>query len=264
MCIWFFILFTNMPRYYRAHRYAGRYRRRSTVLSTRNIYGRRSAYSQASQIAALRRRVSKVYRACKPERKVLDATLTELNFSSRAGGDVYYSLAAFDVDRGANDNQRVGDKIYRKDTYALSLEYFNTSTTGYHDSESSGCQVRIICGCYKGPVARSSVPLAEDLVTNFSTTGAGYTASAVSPLVNGITERYNIYSDNLYTLTTDRNQKIIKVKTPWYNCRHEDNDTPIKSNHSFIVVIVAGLHFDSNFSEFVSGVCSRKTVFTDA
>lgn len=255
-----------MPRYYRARgsRYVRRYRRRTGVLSTRNIYARRSSYSQASQIAALRKRVSKVYKACKPERKVAFAPIAQLGFASHASGNVDYKLDCIALDKGANDDQRVGDKVYRKDVYNFSLEYYNNSETGYHDGESSGCQIRVIVGQYKSAINNATVPTVDTIISQYATSGEGYTAAAVSPLVNGVTDTYHIFSDKVYYMTNERNQKIIKVKTPWYNCRYTDGDSPVRSNHSFCIIVVAGLHYDANFTEYVSGVLTRKTVFTDA
>ena len=57
-----------MPRYYgRRRRQGRRYHRRNRALSTRNIYGNRSARSQATQIATLRNQVRGVWRYAKPE-----------------------------------------------------------------------------------------------------------------------------------------------------------------------------------------------------
>lgn len=54
---------------YRKRSYKRRYARRRSALSTRSIYSRRSALAQAGQIAALKKRVNKVYKVCKPEIK---------------------------------------------------------------------------------------------------------------------------------------------------------------------------------------------------
>lgn len=224
----------------------------------------RSARSQATQIAALRKRVNKVYKACKPERKVAFAPLSNIGFASHTTGNVHYMLDVIALDKGTADDNRVGDKVYRKDSFNFSLEYYNNSATGYHNSESAGCQIRIITGQYKSSVNNATVPTADQLISQFSTAGEGYAASAVSPLAPGVTESFRIFSDKSYTMTTDRNQKMIKVKTPWYSCRYNDNENPIKSNHAFCLIVVAGLHYDANFTEYVSGVLTRKTVFTDA
>lgn len=255
-----------MPRSFGPRRFRRpiRYRRRGYTLSNRNVFGHRSAYSQASQIAALRRRVNKVYKIAKPERKVAFAPLTQLGFASHVSGNVHYMLDVLALDKGPGDNERVGDKVYRKDCFNFTLEYYNNSTTGYHDGESSGCQVRIITGQYKSAINNSTVPTPDQLIAQFSTSGEGYTASAVSSLATGITNTFRIFSDKVYTMTTERNQKMIKVKTPFYCCRYNDNDTPVKSNHAFCLIVVAGLHYDTNFTEYVSGVLTRKTVFTDA
>lgn len=120
-----------MPRYYRARGYRG-YRRygRSRVLSTRNIYARRSSIAQASQIAALRRRVFKIARAAKPEKKVKTDTPQTATFSSRAGGDVHLVFSVPDIVNSSTDTGRIGDKIFRRDSWNMSFEYYNNSNTG--------------------------------------------------------------------------------------------------------------------------------------
>ena len=208
-----------MPRYSRT-RFRGRYTRRRYVrrtLSTRNIYANRSAYAQATQIAALRRRINKVYRAAKPERKVVISTPSQFSLNSSAAGYNNLSQSALDIANGSTDEQRIGDKVYRKDTFYLTFEYFNNSDTGYHDSESSGTSIRIICGAWKDVEGATTVPSATAVVHNYSSTGAYSTIAAVAPLVTGITEKQEIYRDFTFNMTSSSNQKTIKVSTPWYS-----------------------------------------------
>lgn len=251
-----------MPRYYRARGYRG-YRgyRRSRVLSTRNIYARRSSIAQAAQIAALRRRVFKIARAAKPEKKVKTDTPQTATFSSRAGGDVHLVFTVPDIVNGSDDDDRIGDKIFRRDSWNMSFEYYNNSSTGYHGSESSGVQVRVICGQWKTPHHGLNTPTVDQVIDQYATSGTGYATAAVAPLTNGVTEMCNIFSDHVYYLNTDKNQKIIKTKTPWYSCRFDSDGS---SNHAWIIVVVAGLHYDSDFSEYVELAHIKKTVFTDA
>ena len=254
-----------MPRYNRRYGYARktRYARRNRrILSTRNIYSNRSSRSQASQIQALNKKVNTIYRKTKPERKViLDVAPQTVTLSSRVAGATESHLAALDIATGAEDYNRTGDKIYRKDTYYFSLEYFNTSQSGYHSSESSGCQLRLILGQYKAQTQYDSAPVGTDIIAHYSSTGVGYSMCALSPLVNGVTETYNIWKDMRFTMTIDRNQRMVKVTTPWYSCRYKD---VYNSNHSFVLLEAAGLHYDNDFTEYVELTVSRKTVFTDA
>lgn len=254
-----------MP-YYRRNRRRF-YRRKRLTLSTRNIYSRTSARSQASQIAALRRRVSKVYRATKPEKKVLNVAPASGYFSSESGGSTYHTFNNLPVDKGTEDYQRIGNKIYRRDTWYFTLEYFNNSDTGYHNSESSGVQLRIVCGMWKVPHNGGNGASPTDLITGYAGTGAGYTISSIAPLVTNITETCRIFSDRKFTMTTTQNQKFIKVSTPWYSCRFDDLNHPSSeywSNHSWVCLMCSGLHWDSNFTERIEFAETRKCVFTDA
>lgn len=253
-----------MPRYSRSYR-SNRFRRyRRTTLSNRSIYLKTGAKSQAVQIAALKRKINRVYKAAKPERKQKVSQPLQNDLSSNVGKDVYFTAAAMAINSGPNLDERIGDKIYRKDKFMLTFEYFNNSSTGYHDSESAGCQVRIICGRWKTPHNVSLVPTVDSVVSNYSSTGAGYTISAVAPLVPNVSEDKIIYSDKLYYMTSSDNQRCVKVSTPYFLDKYTTNDDVLMSCHSWIIVIGAGLHWDSNFTEVVQFTSMKKTVFTDS
>lgn len=250
-----------MPRYYVRNRYSKKRYNRKT-LSTKNIYTKTRARSQASQIYALNKKVNSIYRKTKPERKVVhDIAPVTVTLSSNVGGSTQSHMVPLDVSVGADDNMRIGDKIYRRDTFYISLEYFNSSETGYHGSESAGCQFRFVLGQYKTPTNYLNSPSNESIIDAYSTSGVGYSISSIAPLVNGVTENYRIWKDLKFLMTSVRNQKMLKITTPWYSCRFQDAST---TNHSWLLVNVAGLHWDSNFSEYVELTVYRKTVFTDA
>lgn len=252
-----------MP-YGRTYRYRKRfnYRRRST-LSNKRIYGRTSAKSQASQIAALRNRINKVYKASKPERKVLiESSAQQHPMDSSATGNISFGIGALDLSLGTADNQRIGDKVNRKDYVYLTFEYFNNSDTGYHDSESSGTPVRVIFGAYKNKqLTAGAYPSLSGLVANYTSSGADATQATIAPLMNGITEEKVIYYDKTFILSTSRNQKVLKIHSPWYSCRWAPDGV---FNHTFCVVLCGNLHWDLNFTETVQCNSLRKTVFTDA
>lgn len=244
---------------YRKRYYKRRYARRST-LSTRSIYSRRSSLAQAGQIASLKRKVNKVYRACKPEVKRKYFVDGQYNFNNTISGDVSKSFGDAPISEGTGDDERVGDKIYCKTKYLISAEYFNSSNTGYHNTESAGCQLRVIIGRYKNPMGSGDAPTAADLIQGYQSSGTNYTISAIAPLKSGLTANYYIDSDKVYYMTTSRNQKAIKVSTPRYLRRFGDN----KSNHAFCLIVCAGFHADSNFTEELNYAISYKTIFTDA
>lgn len=252
-------------RSYRFRRY--RFNRRRTYnsrkLSSKNIYMNRGAKSQAVQIAALRNKINKVYKAAKPETKVIiDSTVADITLRSDALGNTQFGSGVVNISVGAADNQRVGDKILRKDYWYLTFEYFNSSNTGYHDNESAGTPLRVVCGGWKtNQNAYDMVPTAATIIANYSASGASSTASVVAPLVNGVSAEQNIYADKSFTITAERSQRIMKFKTPWYTCRF---DSAGYSNHAWLLVKAGGLHWNQNFTESVLVTVSRKTVFRDA
>lgn len=250
-----------MPRVVYRKRYA--YRKKRSTLSNRNVYGRTSARAQSYQIAALRSRVNKLNRKVKPEKKTYTVQAASKTLTSEAGGDVAITIAPPIIPQGGSPNQRVGEKIYRRDTYYISLEYFNNSLTGYHISESAGVQCRIISGRYKSNVNSSLVPGGGDLISLYAASGAQYTLSAISPLKDGITTRMQIYKDKAFYLEINRNQKVLKVKTPWYVDRYYVDSAVTTDRHSFLFLTAAGLHWDTDFTEYVSLSYSVKSVFTD-
>lgn len=255
-----------MPyRRYRKNTYRKRRFNRSR-LSTRNIYANRSARSQASQIAALRNRINKVYRACKPEYKVAIGSPASFNMNSGIAGDTDFSMSSLDLHQGTSDQTRIGNLVWRKDIYYLTFEYYNSSATGYHDSESSGTSLRIICGQWKDQHGQSAVPVIGDLIAQYGTSGSNMTVSTIAPLVDGTSEYFRIAKDMKFSLTASRNQYQVKVSSGWYSCRFDgtDNTSDSSSNHSWCWVCCNGLHYDDNFKEWVKVSALRKTVFTDA
>lgn len=245
-----------MPRYYR-RRYVRYSRRRRSGLSTRSIFSRKGASAQANQIYALRRRVNKVYRRCKPEIKSQFTDSGTFEFNSSATGSVWRLLSPEIISSGTGNDSRTGNFIRCKDSYNLSFEYYNNSTTGYHDSESSGTQIRMILFQSKEPV--SSNPQPSDILANWGTTGSDYDCLPVTGFKTGVTNKYRIMKDTKFTLTTDRNQKIVKVTSPWYSQRFVGTN----SNHTFLLIIGCGLHWDTNFTERVKASRFTKTVFYD-
>ena len=115
-------------------------------------------------------------------------------------------------DPGVGDKDRIGNAIrVINGVLYLSCEYFNTSETGYHNSESSGAQVRIVIGQFKEALTPAGIPTIAGLFEFPSNSGANYTQMAISPLKEGITNTCHILKDTRFVLTTDLNQKMLKI-----------------------------------------------------
>lgn len=237
---------------------------RKRTLNNRNIYGNRSSHAQANQIAALKNRVNKVYKICKPEKKVYTDMSNTVTLDSGATGSVYVAFGDSNITRGSQDSNRVGDVIRASTKYSMQFQYYNSSSTGFHDSESAGVTVRVVMGRFKQPSLDSTFPTLDSVFTYYGATGENYRHIALTPLVNGITEKSEIYHDKIFYLTSDKNQKVVKLKSPVFTRRYDDATNSSWSNHCWCIVIVGGLYYDDDFKEFVKVTCGRKTVFTDA
>lgn len=246
-------------RSYRGRRY--RYRRYRRTLSNRNVFGRRSARSQATQIAALRNKVNKVWRACRPERKTTVSNPFEQLFSNGATAISAKSYVGPDIAQGADSTQRVGDKVYRRDTFKLTLGYTNNSTSGLHNNEVSGSFVRLVAGIWKEPKNAGSTPISTSIIKDYSQSGLGYRVSCIQPLQDEVTTEHRIFYDKVIKVDLNQPLKLIKVRSPWYTARWDSNGYVV---HSWLWVFVNELDYDTTFEERVelTGLC--KTVFIDA
>lgn len=238
------------------------YRRNRRRLSNRNIYSKTSAKQQARQIATLRNRINGVYKMTRPEIKVLNGSVLSKTLDSQTLLNTYWTIGGPNLAQGSGDGQRIGDKINVKNMlFTFTAEYYNSSQTGYHGGESAGTTMRIIIGQFKTPKSYDIVPTISGVLSSSSNTGATYTHQALIPLKNGITEDYNILKDMKFTMTSSRNQRLIKINVKPRSIRW---DTDGNYNNIWVMVVSAGLHHDTDFSEFVEMTANIKLVYTDA
>ena len=152
-------------------------RKYNRKLSSRNIFGNRGAKSQANQIYALKRRINRVSRICRPEVKQYLPGAGNYTFSNSIASSNYRILYGEGPSKGTGSENRVGNKInmirYKMNCY---FEYYNNAQTGYHNSESSGACIRIVLLQRKDSTAAYNESIdPSEIIANYSTTGAGYT-----------------------------------------------------------------------------------------
>lgn len=236
------------------------YRKRST-LSTRNIYGHRSAKSQANQIYALRKRVFSLSSKLKPDVKILSGTPATFTFTSEALSDIWNGFGVIQPSTGGANNQKIGDKIYEKSLQIqLYSEYFNSSDTGYHGTESSGATVRVFVVQHKTKGSPNDTYAISTFLENPDNSGPAYNILAVKSFAPNITQDWRILANKVFTLTSARNQKLLKLAVKPGTIRFDASD-----NHNFIkvYVVVSGLHWDADFKETVQTTVNVKLVYTD-
>lgn len=239
---------------------------RNSALSTRRIFSKTSAKNQAVQIYRLNRKVNAINRANKPETKVVISSPFTNTYSSSALSSIYYTWIPAYPGHGVSESDYEGSFVRSKSlTCYYNLEYFNSSATGYHNSESAGCTVRFVVFQLKSQtttVNQSNIAI-TDLFRDASNTGAGYTNLANCPFKTGITDKLYILSDRKITLTTNHNTKNLKVKCHPHNLSFNTSNSALH-NQVFCMVIATGLHYDEDYTEYVQCTASSKFVYTDA
>lgn len=241
------------------------YRRSRRNLSNRNVFGKTSAKAQSRQIATLRNRINSVYRRTKPEIKVLLGAAIKHSFTSSALDDVWFAgVFPKPASNSGKDNGMVGNYIKPLSLQLNgTIEYYNSSATGYHNTESAGCMARVIILQRKTPEDfNTTYPLSE-FIPNPAYTGADYTSMSVKPLQTGITEKWNVLADRRYILTSDSNQKIFRISVKPRPFRFNANDDKI-FNYCKFIVIATGLHYDTDYTEHLEFTEFVKMTYTDA
>lgn len=250
-------------------RYSKRRSSRRSVLNTTRVLTRKSATSQAKQILALRRKVNRVYRATKPEIKLLQSTPLSSTFSnSPILSNTFYTVYLKPL-QGTTDGQRVGDRIkILSGTLYLSLEYqivtnANSEEPSFHLGEASGCQVRVIFLQPKQCLQEIDVFNIDPskILEYGGGTGNSYSMRTVSPFAQNITERFTVLADRKFIVSVNRPIVEGRIKMPGRTARFTDDNL---STMPFCMIITSGLHSDANFSDQVIASYAVKYPFTDA
>lgn len=238
------------------------YRKRWTPL--KRVYSNTSAKSQAKQIAYLNKKVNRLTAANRPEIKQWISTYTNKQFSSSSLSTTFKTIYLKGPNKGEDQGERVGDKIKVKNVNAhFYFEYFNTATTGFHNSESSGACIRIIALQRKNTErAYDTTVDANSIIFNYSGSGTGYTMGANSPLVPDVTSMFRVLYDKTRTITLQRNQMVWDINLKKIGTWVYKSDSYV--NNIVFLVVVTGLHADTDFTEYVNENDGIKIAYTDA
>lgn len=260
-----FLPWVKMPRYYYRNR-SRFYRRRRSALSTRNLLTRKSATAQALQIRAVNRKVNRVLNICKPEKKVAHGDNMNHDFTNSVFDSAHYEYNPPAIALGPNDNQRIGNKIWRRDTYAFNLLYTNNAANseGFVADIPSCATLRAILVIDKIPSAQNNTLSASSIVHGVGSSLSGYDYWMSQPLEDNVTERYRVIQDHIFTVDLTNLSKFIKIKTPWYESRFNDNNNPPDVIQSHLILLSGNLKAATGFSDKMHVHGTRKTVFMDA
>lgn len=179
-------------------------RRGSRALSTRNIYGNKSARSQARQISSLKRRINHVYRQCRPETKLKEGSPTLLTIAY----DDQYPYVLYTVDMptpGTGDDGMTGNVCNIKDVHvyidaALDPQY-TSPTYAMYGGMPGNLSYRIMAFATKAISDNS--PAVPDIIftTDYNTSVTDYSLNTVRPLNEGISAKYDILYDRTFTVS---------------------------------------------------------------
>nr|QWB14894.1 capsid protein [Cressdnaviricota sp.] len=251
-----FIFFLVQMAYGRrsSRRRAGR--RGNRNLSTRRIFGNKSAKAQAKQIYALRKSVNRVRRRCQPEVKEIITPQNTVKAAAytEAGINQMYHKLEFPVPvLGTGDNQRIGDKVRLLPTTlflnGLYREITNSSNgiPLYNVITSKGCAMRIVA--IQNRISANSTPSITSIFDTFdTTTNAVLTMSNINnPFKKGITTKYMILYDKVFYFNDLKPIKNLKLRIrPRIRSLRWEDDFTYPRGQVFVYVIFGGLQSTSN------------------
>lgn len=232
-----------------------RYRRRvrrSRTLRSSNVYRRTSAKSQARQIVALNRKISRVYKSLRPDTQVFYTNPVSRIFNNSAASAVHYftswTASGFKNSDGISFELDPGDsrKLYNF-RVAGTVEYSDNYPEQAAVDHQRTCSIRIILG---QSIRSASASVSENSILETVTSGDGYELNCVRPLRDNCTSYVKILYDKSYPMSDQNPIREIKWNfrklLPW---RRDAIDGAYHYGAFWILVTTAGLHWDSNYSQ---------------
>lgn len=258
-------------------------RRGNRSLSTRRIFNNKSAKAQAGQIYALKKRVTRMYNALKPEVKVVETN--DYNaFQLLPGNVTQFGTAMITPGLGNGDASRIGSRVRMiKPTLFLSAKYYRvTRTSGtapiYNlNSGNVGAGVRIIA--VQAKVPRNSVPtlgslMHGDLSDSFSDIQT--IPNLQIPFEVGISTEYHVLYDKVFYFSPDKpilskriNFKPVMRHLDWNVSNEGDTSYTYPAGAIYWYIIQGGLSsLGLNLTDYdhdeIAVTYTHKLAFTDA
>lgn len=233
-------------------RYRRRSSRRNRVLRSSNVYRRTSAKSQARQIVALNKKVSRIYRSLRPDTQVYVTNPIVRVFNNSVSSSVHYftqwTATGFRDSDGTTFTLDPGDS---RKLYNLRLNGTIEYSDNYPDvaavDHQRTCSIRVIFG---QAVRSASASLSESSILEVATSGDGYELNTVRPLRDNVTSYARVLYDKSYVMSDQTPIRMLKWNfrklLPW---RRDAIDGSYHYGSFFILVATAGLHWDSNYSQ---------------
>lgn len=248
------------------YRRAGR--RGNRTLSTRRIFNNKSARAQAGQISALKKRVSYVYRQCRPEIKISENPVIQQYIPYNASNP--YWLYSIDMPvEGVGDSAMTGNAINIKDVHlylnakidALTSDV-NSPTYLIQGGVPITMDYRIMLLGLRSSV--DTFPSIADFIqiSTYNDDYSGYHMNAIRPLNTGASNVMKIFYDRRFSVSTQgRNSRshILKLKGSQIYKFTRNLYTGFSKGRLYALIIPV-LNFESNL---VTGTGTTET-FTPA
>lgn len=251
----------------RYRRYKRNNRRSRRTLSTKNIYNRRSAKSQANQIYALRKRISAVARANRPETYIKYATHQRV-FTNSSIDRTYEGYGVYPLKSAINGNvAKMYNLIFRGN-----FEYADNYDLYPAIDHQRTCSMRIIVVQTKATTSS----FGTNDILDLGSSGVSYELNAYKPFKSGVTSRFKILYDKIYTLSNQLpirqfNINIRNIGNVIYEMSTEVDEgstvatsTPVPKGAISVFIVSSGLHWDSTYSQQVTMNSFIKYAYSDA
>lgn len=234
--------------YGRSYRYRKSYKRRYNRFSRYNLYRKRSAKAQSTQIYKLNKKVNKLRHDISPDIKRAETT-DAYYFNNNAGASVHKMtrLTTDVVNKFDADTNKIvfrGGKLYGQIRYADTSE--STAAADHYHSGS----IRFIV--YQLKAERSTFSFTASDIIDYSNLGSDYNLNTVRPLREGIGAFIRIVHDRTYNITDDKEVINFKIKLPATTFRRLASTNNAFAGEYGLLVVTAGLKFDRDFTQTIS------------
>ena len=224
-------------------------RRGSRTLSTRRIFNNKGAKAQAAQIYALRKSVNRVRRQCKPEVKEVEGIYDNRLLAEEElplTPEPWYRLDTPLPALGTDDGERIGNIVKLLPLkFRMTLQYREDFQSqqypAFAELPQHGIQVRVIA--VQSKAVANSPPILSDILQGVNFAGfLNSSAMMVQPFRRGITARYHILYNKVFSVSKDKPQlaRNIKIVPKSKSLRYEDTSGTQPKGRIYLFVFQGG------------------------